>query len=104
MRKNIIVRMGTPRFMRKGDELTIPVIVHNYLEQSGSRSRSSLDIASVDKVTGDAQQITVPSKGDVETRALARAPLRRQIDREAVESEERAGQTRSPMRWRLRSD
>ena len=32
VRKNMIVRMGTPRFMRKGDEMTIPVIVHNYLE------------------------------------------------------------------------
>ena len=34
VRKNIIVRMGTPRFLRKGDELTIPVIVHNYLDQA----------------------------------------------------------------------
>ena len=32
VRKNVIVRMGTPRFMRKGDEITIPVIAHNYLD------------------------------------------------------------------------
>ncbi len=34
VRKNVIVRMGTPRFLRKGDEITIPVIVHNYLDQA----------------------------------------------------------------------
>jgi alpha-2-macroglobulin len=63
VRKNIIVRMGTPRFMRKGDELTIPVIVHNYLDQA-KQIQLSLDIAGVDKVAGDAHSITVPSKGD----------------------------------------
>ena len=32
VRKNVLVRMGTPRFMLKGDEITLPVIVHNYLD------------------------------------------------------------------------
>ncbi|MFN2976528.1 alpha-2-macroglobulin family protein [Terriglobus aquaticus] len=31
VRKNIIVRMGQPRFLRKGDSVTVPVIAHNYL-------------------------------------------------------------------------
>ena len=37
--------------MRKGDELTIPVIVHNYLDQA-KQIQLSLDIAGVDKVAG----------------------------------------------------
>ena len=63
VRKNIIVRMGVPRFMRKGDELTIPVIVHNYLDQA-KQIQLSLEIHGLDTVAGTPQQITVPSKGD----------------------------------------
>lgn len=63
VRKNIIVRMGTPRFMRKGDELTVPVIVHNYLEQP-KQIQLSLDVHGLDTVAGTPQTITVPSKGD----------------------------------------
>ncbi len=32
-RKNLLVRMETPRFFREGDELTISTIVHNYLSE-----------------------------------------------------------------------
>jgi uncharacterized protein YfaS (alpha-2-macroglobulin family) len=63
VRKNIIVRMGAPRFMRKGDELTIPVIVHNYLDQT-KQIQLSLEIHGLDTVAGSPQQITVPSKAD----------------------------------------
>jgi uncharacterized protein YfaS (alpha-2-macroglobulin family) len=63
VRKNIIVRMGTPRFMRKGDELTVPVIVHNYLDQE-KQIQLSLEIHGLDTVAGTPQQITVPSKAD----------------------------------------
>jgi uncharacterized protein YfaS (alpha-2-macroglobulin family) len=63
VRKNIIVRMGAPRFLRKGDEVTIPVIVHNYLD-TAKQIQLSLEIQGLDKAAGDSQQITVPSKGD----------------------------------------
>lgn len=63
VRKNIIVRMGSPRFMRKGDELTIPVIVHNYLDQA-KQIELSLEVHGLDTVAGAPQQITVPSKAD----------------------------------------
>jgi uncharacterized protein YfaS (alpha-2-macroglobulin family) len=33
-RKNLLVRMETPRFFREGDELIISSIVHNYLKQN----------------------------------------------------------------------
>ena len=63
VRKNIIVRMGTPRFMRKGDELTVPVIVHNYLDQT-KQIQLSLEVHGLGVVSGTPQQITVPSKAD----------------------------------------
>jgi len=63
VRKNIIVRIGAPRFLRKGDELTIPVIVHNYLDQT-KQIQLSLEIHGLDLVAGTPQQITVPSKAD----------------------------------------
>jgi alpha-2-macroglobulin len=63
VRKNIIVRMGTPRFLRQGDEVTIPVIVHNYLDQA-KQVQLSLEIHGLDAVSGAAQPVTVPSKGE----------------------------------------
>ena len=63
VRKNIIVRMGTPRFLRKGDELTIPVIVHNYLDQA-KQVQVSLEIHGLDAVAGSPQSITVASKAE----------------------------------------
>jgi alpha-2-macroglobulin len=63
VRKNVIVRMGTPRFLRKGDEITIPVIAHNYLDQA-KQIQVSLDIKGLDVVTGASKQITVASKAD----------------------------------------
>jgi alpha-2-macroglobulin len=63
VRKNIIVRMGTPRFLRQGDEVTIPVIVHNYLDQA-KQVQLSLDINGVDPVSGAPQSVNVPSKGE----------------------------------------
>jgi alpha-2-macroglobulin len=63
VRKNIIVRMGTPRFLRQGDEVTIPVIVHNYLDQA-KQVQLSLIINGLDPVSGAPQSVTVPSKGE----------------------------------------
>jgi len=63
VRKNVIVRMGTPRFMRKGDEITIPVIAHNYLD-TAKQIQLQLEVHGLDSVAGSAQTISVPSKGD----------------------------------------
>jgi uncharacterized protein YfaS (alpha-2-macroglobulin family) len=63
VRKNIIVRMGTPRFLRQGDEVTIPVIVHNYLDQA-KQVQLSLIVNGLDPVSGAPQSVTVPSKGE----------------------------------------
>ena len=63
VRKNVIVRMGTPRFMRKGDEITIPVIAHNYLD-TAKQMQLQLEVHGLDAVAGSSQTVTVPSKGD----------------------------------------
>ena len=48
--------------MRKGDEITIPVIVHNYLD-NGEADTASLEVQGLIRWR-DSQQMTVPSKGD----------------------------------------
>jgi uncharacterized protein YfaS (alpha-2-macroglobulin family) len=63
VRKNVLVRMGTPRFMLKGDEITMPVIVHNYLD-TAKQTTISLKVEGLDTVNGSQQSITVASKGE----------------------------------------
>ena len=63
VRKNIIVRMGQPRFLRKGDTVAIPVIVHNYLATAKS-VQLSLDATGLDPVSGGPQTILVNPKGE----------------------------------------
>jgi uncharacterized protein YfaS (alpha-2-macroglobulin family) len=63
VRKNVIVRMGTPRFLLKGDEITVPVIVHNYLD-TAKQTTLSLKVAGLDTVAGSQQSVMVPSKGE----------------------------------------
>ena len=63
VRKNIIVRMGTPRFLRKGDEITIPVIAHNYLDHA-VQAHLSLDVQGLDRTSGAPTDISIASKSD----------------------------------------
>lgn len=63
VRKNVIVRMGTPRFLRKGDEVEIPVIAHNYLDHA-AQVKLSLDVQGLDVVSGAPTTVTIASKGD----------------------------------------
>ena len=63
VRKNVLVRMGTPRFLLKGDEVVVPVTVHNYLD-SPQQAKLSLAAAGVEVVSGSEQSVTVASKGE----------------------------------------
>ena len=63
VRKNIIVRMGQPRFLRKGDTVSIPVIVHNYLPDAKAVTLS-LEATGLDLIGGSTQQVTVAAKGE----------------------------------------
>lgn len=63
VRKDVIVRMGTPRFLIKGDEITLPVIVHNYLD-TPKQAMISLQVQGLDVVAGSQQSVSIPSKGE----------------------------------------
>ena len=63
VRKNVIVRMGTPRFMVKSDEITLPVIVHNYLDTS-TTAKISLKVEGLDTTDGSEQSVVIASKGE----------------------------------------
>jgi hypothetical protein len=63
VRKNILVRMGTPRFLRKGDEITVPVIAHNYLD-TAKQAKVTLAGEGLDIVSGGEQTVSIPSKGE----------------------------------------
>src|SRR6185437_15652685 len=66
VRKNVLLRMGTPRFMIKGDEITLPVIVHNYLD-TAKQATVSLKVEGLDAVAGSQQSVSIPSKGEATT-------------------------------------
>ncbi len=63
VRKNIIVRMGQPRFVRKGDSLTVPVIVHNYLTET-KQVQVSLDATGLDLAQAAPQTVTLQPRAD----------------------------------------
>ena len=63
VRKNLMVRLAVPRFLRQGDEVTVSTIVHNYLETQKT-VRMSLDATGLDIVSGATQQVIVPQRGE----------------------------------------
>ncbi|HSD64895.1 MAG TPA: MG2 domain-containing protein, partial [Ignavibacteriaceae bacterium] len=48
-RKDLIVRMETPRFFREGDELTVSTIVHNYLDEK-KKTKITFDVENVELI------------------------------------------------------
>ncbi len=62
VRKNLMVRLGAPRFFRQGDEIVVPVIAQNYLANE-KKVRVSLEAKGLDLGGAAAQDISVPSKG-----------------------------------------
>jgi uncharacterized protein YfaS (alpha-2-macroglobulin family) len=62
-RKNLIVRMETPRFFREKDQLTISTIVHNYLSED-KQTKVSLSASNL-KVDATEKIISVPRNGEV---------------------------------------
>ncbi|MGA3159861.1 MAG: MG2 domain-containing protein [Terracidiphilus sp.] len=63
VRKNLIVRLASPRFFRQGDETTLRVIAHNYLETVKDVT-FALDVSGVDVIGGQSQKISIPAKGE----------------------------------------
>src|SRR5260370_4655054 len=62
VRKNLMVRLAVPRFLRQGDEVTVSAIVHNYLATT-KNVRVSLDLKGLEKLAGTVHGLNVPSRG-----------------------------------------
>ena len=63
VRKNLMVRLGVPRFFRAGDQVTVSAIVHNYLE-TAKTARVSLDVSGIEIVDGATREVPVPQRGE----------------------------------------
>jgi uncharacterized protein YfaS (alpha-2-macroglobulin family) len=63
VRKNLIVRLAAPRFFRQGDEVTLRVIAHNYLETAKDVT-FALDVNGLEVVSGQTQKVNIPAKGE----------------------------------------
>jgi len=72
VRKNLIVRPVAPRFFVQGDEVTISLLVHNYLT-NGKKARVSLDVEGLEVLEGSTQDIDIPSRAEVKVDWRVRA-------------------------------
>ncbi len=89
VRKNLIVRLAAPRFFRQGDEVTLRVIAHNYLETTKDVT-FALDVSGVDVIGGQTQKVNIPAKGEsyVDWRVKARAIGNVDLTAKALTNEE----------------
>jgi uncharacterized protein YfaS (alpha-2-macroglobulin family) len=62
-RKDVIVRLETPRFLTKGDTVTLSGIVHNYLKQDKS-TQISLSVAGARLLSPAQQMVTIKKQGE----------------------------------------
>jgi uncharacterized protein YfaS (alpha-2-macroglobulin family) len=80
VRKNLILRLATPRFFTKGDQVTLSGIVHNYLTTEKA-AKVSLSAQGLDILDAATQSVTIPSRGEakvtwrVKTRPVTSAVL-----------------------------
>jgi uncharacterized protein YfaS (alpha-2-macroglobulin family) len=63
VRKNLILRLSTPRFFVQGDEVVISALVHNYLANAKT-ARVSLDVKGLDVIEGATRDVEIPSRGE----------------------------------------
>jgi hypothetical protein len=75
VRKNVILRLVTPRFITMGDEITISAIAHNYLT-SAKQARMTLDVKGVEILDPGPREVTIDAKGEMKSdwRVRATAP------------------------------
>jgi uncharacterized protein YfaS (alpha-2-macroglobulin family) len=72
-RKNLILRLETPRFMDQGDTATLTGIVHNYLE-TDKTAKVSLDAEGVELAGPAEATVNVPKNGEAVVTWSVRAP------------------------------
>lgn len=62
-RKDVILRLETPRFMTQGDTVTLSGIVHNYLKQDKS-TQISIAVSGAQLLSPAQQTVTIPKQGE----------------------------------------
>ena len=89
VRKNLIVRLAAPRFFRQGDEVTLRVIAHNYLETAKDVT-FALDVQGLEVIGGQQQTVNIPAKGEcyAEWRVKAHATGNAVLTAKALTNEE----------------
>jgi uncharacterized protein YfaS (alpha-2-macroglobulin family) len=89
VRKNLIIRLTTPRFLVEDDEIVISALVHNYLTTTKT-ARVSLDVQGLDVISGKTQDVTIPSRGEakVDWRVKAQHVRKATVTGKALTDEE----------------
>src|SRR6185369_2455142 len=62
-RKDLILRLETPRFMTEGDTVTLSAIVHNYLD-SAKAVKISIEVTGAKLLDQGTQTVTIPKQGE----------------------------------------
>lgn len=62
-RKDVIMRLETPRFITQGDTVTLSGIVHNYLDADKS-TQISLEVSGAQLQNGGQQTVTIKKQGE----------------------------------------
>jgi hypothetical protein len=62
-RKDLILRLETPRFLTEGDTVTLAGIVHNYLDADKS-TKIDLEVTGAQLLNQASQTITIPKQGE----------------------------------------
>jgi uncharacterized protein YfaS (alpha-2-macroglobulin family) len=62
-RKDVIMRLETPRFFTQGDTVTLSGIVHNYLKENKS-TQISLSVSGARLISPAQQTVTIPRQGE----------------------------------------
>ena len=62
-RKNLILRLETPRFLTEGDNVTLSAIVHNYLD-SAKAVQISIDVTGARLLNAASTRVTIAKQGE----------------------------------------
>jgi hypothetical protein len=62
-RKDLILRLETPRFLTEGDTVTLSGIVHNYLD-ADKQTRISIEVSGAQLLSEPAQTVTIRKQGE----------------------------------------
>ncbi|HEU4870460.1 MAG TPA: MG2 domain-containing protein [Pyrinomonadaceae bacterium] len=62
-RKDVILRLETPRFLTQGDTVTLSGIVHNYLKEDKS-TQISISVSGARLLSPAQQTVTIPKQGE----------------------------------------